>query len=286
MHQLLSAGKEDFLKLAVNALAANAVDFPVRMESITTREDSGPPHLAAGVLLLLHYRMPAVAEAKQGDFVFVLIKRSNRVAQPGDLSCPGGILHDTLDPLLRPLVSTGLLPIMRGHSRDLALQQGSRSFRLITLFLTNAVREAWEEIGLSPFNVRFLGAIPSYELILHRRIIFPLVAFMPNDQAFHPNDEVERIVEIPLNAFLDKQSYGRFIAVSSDDTLPVDRAVNGTPCLVHREDDGREEVLWGATFSVVMSFLKAVVGISPPEPLPERKVMKILPPEYRNGTSL
>jgi hypothetical protein len=172
---------------------------------------------------------------------------------------------------------------MRGKSRELALQKGRKTFGLISLFLTNAIREAWEEIGLNPFNVRYLGALPSYELSMYRRTIFPLVAFMPDEQNLRPNYEVERIVEIPLDAFLDESSYGRFTAVSAEGKATADEDANGAPCLVHRDHNGKEEILWGATFFVIMSFLKTVIGFRPPEPLPERIVKKILPPHYTSG---
>lgn len=196
MSSALPAGKEEFLRLATDKLGLSPSDFQPRMKSIKETWKSASLHLSAGVLLLLHYKKnePPIGN-EDGGFVIVLIKRSNRVAQPGDLSCPGGILHRTIDPLLRPLVSTGFFPIMRGRSRDLALQKGVDTFRLMTLFLTNAVREAWEEIRLSPFHIRFLGALPSYTLVFRRRTIFPLVVFINDEQIFHPNSEVERIVE-------------------------------------------------------------------------------------------
>lgn len=284
MHSSLSAGKEEFLRLTTDKLGSSPIDFYPRMTSIAKTRETASRRLAAGVLLLLRYRMKKDhGNAGNGEFVFVLIKRSALVPQPGDLSCPGGILHRAIDPLLRPLISTGLLPVMRHRARDLALRKGGKTFRLMTLFLTNAVREAWEEIGLNPFLIRFLGALPSHTMAFYPRTIFPLVAYMANEQAFHPNSEVERIVEIPLLAFLDKSNYGRFTAATEEHAPPEDEDIIDFPCLVHREEEGREEILWGATFYVILNFLKTVIGFRPPDPFPERIVTKVLHPDYMNG---
>ena len=82
--------------------------------------------------------------------MFQLIKRSSRVSQPGDLSCPGGMIHPVLDRLLRPLLIHGPFSIVRGPARIYASAAGTSLPENHALFLANALRESWEEIGLSP----------------------------------------------------------------------------------------------------------------------------------------
>ena len=160
------------------------------------------PRRAAGVLLPLLFR-ESIPGGK-GQFVFQLIKRSSLVPQSGDLSLPGGMLHPVLDRILRPLLIHGPFPILRGKARAICASQQAPSFRLITLFLTNALRESWEEIGLSPARVRFLGPLPTYSLTLFRRTIFPLAGFVENPGSLHPNREVEKIVRNPPFVFLPR----------------------------------------------------------------------------------
>jgi len=94
-----------------------------------------------------------------------------------------------------------------------ARRRGNAAFNDITLFLANAVRESWEEIRLSPFNIRFLGPLPSYSLHLFTRTIFPVVCLVEKKWKFHPNREVEKMVEIPLQSFYNEDNYGFFPSI-------------------------------------------------------------------------
>ena len=72
------------------------------------------------------------------------------------------------------LLKTGIIPtVMRGMKSNSSQSRDKETASLIHLFLTTALREAWEEIGLNPFNIKFLGALPSYSLTLFARTIFP-----------------------------------------------------------------------------------------------------------------
>ena len=165
-------------------------------------------------------------------------------------------------------------------------RRGRDTFRLVTLFLANAVREAWEEIGLGPFNIHFLGPLPSHRLLFYQRIIFPLVAFIKQDQVFRLNSEVDRIVEIPFSSFFDAGNYRRFtvqndLEPSPDGKEPAGRELH-FPCLVQEDTEGRQDVLWGATFQIILNFLEIVLGFRPPVRLADI-AETIPPPAYLNG---
>jgi len=205
-----------------------------------------------------------------------LIKRSSFVTQPGDLSCPGGMIHPLIDRLLRRLLIHSPLPVIRGRVRAYALNRGPNSFRITTLFLATALREAWEEIGLSPWHVRYLGPLPTYSLVRFRRTIFPLVAILDGAGPPRLNREVEKIVEIPLAAFFQEERIGCFTfsvpdANGSDVSVPM-----RYPCLIHRNPDGSQEVLWGATFHIITRLLAIVMDYQLPDwqngPVIERKL--------------
>jgi hypothetical protein len=195
------------------------------------------------------------------------------------------MLHPVADRLLRHLISTGLTPIMQGKARSLARAKGVKNMEHISLFLTNALREAWEEIRVNPLNVQFLGALPSRELYVFSRIIFPVVGLVRRDWTFQPNREVERVIEIPLKALFDRNRYGT-LTVDIESTLPFRHEVEPVrnfPCFLYTPPGGREEILWGATMSIVMNFLEIVFGFTLPEENSNRVVRKSLRPDYATG---
>ncbi|HOX95688.1 MAG TPA: hypothetical protein PKV09_12940, partial [Syntrophales bacterium] len=213
-----------------------------------------------------YYREAKTARtAEPGEFVFQLTKRSVSVPQPGDLSCPGGMLHPPIDALLSPLVSTGLTSIMQGKPLTYAKSRPPDTFRALSLFLTNALRESWEEVRLNPLNVRFLGALPSTDLIVFRRSIFPLVGFVKREWTCRPNWEVEKVVEIPLRDFFLAENYGT-VAVETFVPMrgPVER-LRDFPCLIHHDRTGSREILWGATMNILMDFIRTVFDFNPPQ---------------------
>jgi len=266
----------------IDRLGRVPIDYEERVEFIRMKNGSTDRWLAAGVILLLHDHGGTGSES---GFVLQLIKRSSVVPQPGDISCPGGMLHPLTDRLLRHLISSGLTPIMQGNARSLAKGRGAKTLDHISLFLTNALREAWEEIRVNPLNIRFLGALPSRELYVFSRIIFPVVGLVKRHWTFQPNREVERVVEIPLKALFDRNRYGT-LTVEIESTLPFRHEVDplrNFPCFFYTPPGGREEVLWGATMSIVMNFLEIVFGFTLPEVNSNRVVRKSLRPDYATG---
>src|SRR5512140_1217092 len=100
----LLTSKEEFLARVTDRLGTYPSDFEPEMRRIKVSGETFTPQLAAGVLIpLLFHESPSRERAKTGEFIFQLIKRSSLVSQPGDLSCPGGMIHPLIDRLLRPL---------------------------------------------------------------------------------------------------------------------------------------------------------------------------------------
>jgi len=274
--------KEKILDLIVEKLGRIPLDYAEKMKAYES--EGADDWRAAGVLVLLFYRKAKTAQPeKQGEFVFQLIKRSVSVPQPGDLSCPGGMLHPSIDFLMSPLVSTGLLPVMRGKAFAYARQRPPDTFRALSLFLTNALRESWEEVRLNPINVRFLGPLPSTDLIVFRRSIFPLVGFVKSEWACRPNWEVEKVVEIPLRDFFLAENYGT-VAVETFVPMrgPIER-LRDFPCLIHRDRRGGSEILWGATMNILMNFIRTVFEFDPPLYGSDRVIKKSLFENYITG---
>ncbi len=272
--------RDDFLHLAVEKLGKAHIDFCETLDFIRNPGEPGESWRAAGVLLPLFFRE---TPGNRGEFVFKLLKRSAAVAQSGDISCPGGMLDSRTDALLRPLIAAGFPPVLRGRAMDYARRRGALNWRSITLFLTNAVRESWEELRLSPFNVQFLGPLPCHPLLSFTRIIFPLAGYVRKDWKPRPNWEVEKIIELPLKDFFDESHYALY---SIETTYKLRDNLSGIqhfPCFIAEDEKGEEEILWGATLSVVMSFLKAVFDFEIPELSGSRTLTKVLHADYLTG---
>ena len=274
--------REPFLARVIEKLGKQPCDFPTTFREIATSGRDNRRR-AAGVLLPLLFRESSQGSSNtEGSFLFQLIKRSSRVPQPGDLSFPGGMLHPVLDRILRPLLTHGPFPILRGNARKYAVLQNADAFGLISLFLTNALRESWEEIRLPPSRVCFLGPLPTYNLTLFRRTIFPVAGFVGNPGLLHPNREVEKIVEIPLSSFYQKEHFGCYQLAGG---TPNGKEPLQYPCMIHHDPDGSEEVLWGATFNIIVQFLGIVLNYRLPEWRKGPVIMRSLNLDYLTGRS-
>ena len=267
--------KDDFPLHVLSRLEKESVDYAEKHLSIVHSNAGGAKHLEAGVVVLLHY--------DQSEYRFQLIKRSESVAQAGDISCPGGMLESKTDEMLSHiLLKTGMIRTIDGRLLYDLPNKDEQTASLVSLFLMNALREAWEEIGLSPLNVGFLGALPSYSLTYFSRTIFPLVCLVREPYHYQLSDEVEKVLEIPLTCFFQRSSYA---------TLEVESGLGSAdprynmkfPCLVIPDGKGSEDILWGATFYIVTNFLKIISGDILPPLSPSRVVKKSLSPHYASG---
>ena len=143
----------------------------------------------------------------------LFIKRSDRVAHhKGQISFPGGIV-ETWD--------------------------GSR--------LETALREAQEEIGLPPDAVEILGTLDDWETNATQFVITPFVGLVRAPMTYTPDGrEVERVLELPLEAFLNPANFHVEHWERDGHLLPV----------YFYEADG--EVVWGATARILKQFLDLV----------------------------
>jgi 8-oxo-dGTP pyrophosphatase MutT (NUDIX family) len=237
----------------------------------------------AGILLLLSWDSRAAVRGEESSLKFVFLRRAASLPQAGDLCSPGGILSPWRDRLLGQAVSLGLLPVLSRKAGAYLAKRSRTEASLVRIFMAAALREAWEEIGLPPWKVRILGALPTYSLSLFARIIFPILGVVDLPVAYRLNYESEKIVTIPLHLFWQRENYGVLELKSS-------RQASGPgieyPCFFPEEGENGE-VLWGATYQVATGFLK---NFSPlPEqgaPIPRRRV-KILDESYwgKNGAA-
>jgi 8-oxo-dGTP pyrophosphatase MutT (NUDIX family) len=277
--------KEPFRQAVIKKLGPLPIDFAEQLAFIHSTRHTSERYSAAGVLLLLFFRESAASSPTgQGEYCFHLIKRSARVTQPGDLSCPGGMLAPRLDAFLQPLIARGMIQILQGDAKQYVRRRRPAEVDALMLFLAGAVREAWEEIRLSPLNVQFLGPLPCHSLILFRRTIFPLVGLVKNTPRYRPNHEVERIVEIPLRAFFQTENYARMQIQAVDDIRRGEQASWEFPCFVQREGDNGQDILWGATFHIIIRFLEILFDYKLPDVSSHPVITRTLGQSYMTGT--
>jgi 8-oxo-dGTP pyrophosphatase MutT (NUDIX family) len=268
----------------IEALAREPVDYPSQLEFIQRHRKGPRTWEAGGVLLPLYFREDLNPQEKSsGRYVFLLSKRSSRVRQPGDLCAPGGGIHPLLDSLSEKILQLGLLPGIRGPGLEGAKRRGKATYEKILFILGNALRESWEELRLSPFNVEFLGPLPVYCLQSRRWIIFPLVGRVKHRWNPKLSWEVEKMVSIPLEAFFHRTNYAIY-SLEVPEKL-VNQGIPNPwefPCFVHKEQEG-EEILWGATFMVIQTFFRIVFDFSFPSPETRRVIHKPLASNYLSG---
>jgi 8-oxo-dGTP pyrophosphatase MutT (NUDIX family) len=267
--------KDVFARFVMDKLAIVPIDYKDKNLEIDKSRQEGSAHLKAAVVLLLNFKNIN----GQSEYIFQLIKRSQKVSQGGDISCPGGMLQPRNDNIFSYLLKAGILPRIHDKAQRRAQSEDKETTSLIRLFLTNALREAWEEIGLNPLNTKYLGALPSYTLSMIARTIFPVVCITRRQFSYKLNSEVEKILEIPLSYFFQSDNYAVLDIKTSlgEGTKPLQYQM---PCLVIPDGRGNDDILWGATFNIIHNFLRIISDDSLPSPSSSRTLNKVLTMKY------
>jgi 8-oxo-dGTP pyrophosphatase MutT (NUDIX family) len=279
MNLSILCDKDSFPSFVSEKLSSLPVDYVEKYHPIKYSDAAGPRQLGAGVVLLLHYKI----DGKKPEYVFQLIKRSSTVSQSGDISCPGGMLHPLIDMVFSRLLATGLIANLPDRKSHFFTKHDKETILLIRLFLANALREAWEEIGLNPFNTSFLGALPCYSLSLFARTIFPVVCLVPRPYKFRLSSEVELIMEIPVSSFFTSTNYANLEIETpfNSNTKAID--IDCRPCLILPGNKGMPEILWGATYNIITNFLNIICDGSLPLPSSPKTIKKVLSINYVSG---
>jgi 8-oxo-dGTP pyrophosphatase MutT (NUDIX family) len=116
---------------------------------------------------------------------------------------------------------------------------------------STALREAQEEIGLNPQDVRVLGRLNDYITITRYRVT-PVVGVMPWPYLLHlEKAEVKRLFTIPLTWLADRANW-------DEQPVTVEGYTRPFPVLRYHPYDG--EILWGASARMTHNFL-VVLGL-------------------------
>jgi len=114
-----------------------------------------------------------------------------------------------------------------------------------------ALREAFEEIGLNPKDVRILGELDSLPTVSNFRVV-PIVGVIPWPYEFklHPM-EVERIFTLPLNWLACRENFNIH---KREITLPGQSSPQVLEVIHYKPFDG--ETLWGVSADITMNLLE------------------------------
>lgn len=213
----------------------------------------------------------------------ILNKRSSKVRQPGDICCPGGGIAPRFDHFAARLLRLPLAPLRQWGYYRFWRQRAPKSIPRLSLLLATALREGFEEMRLNPLGVCFQGVLPTEQLVMFKRMIYPLVGWVSRQRHFSPNWEVERIVRIPIRDLLNPAGYiGLRLEITHRGAKKGDGEFKEFPAFRYPSPAGTE-ILWGATYRITMNFLERVFGFLPPDTGRGSAVEKRLTENYLTG---
>ena len=112
-----------------------------------------------------------------------------------------------------------------------------------------ALREAYEEIGLLPGDVKLAGRLPAH-LTITNYLVTPVVGFLPWPYAFHPEEaEVSRIFTIPLD-------WLAIPAHREERPRQLPAPFGALPVIYYQPFDG--EILWGISARLTVQLVSAL----------------------------
>ncbi len=150
---------------------------------------------------------------RDGRYWLLLMRRANTVEyHKGEVSFPGGVVDEVDDSL-----------------------EGT------------AKRETFEEIGVREEDIEILGQLDDMTTITSRFIVHPFVGAVPFPYEFSINKrEVEHLIEVPLQFFLDPSQPRPFSINYTGDTFE-------TPAFIYKGT-----VIWGATERILENFISLI----------------------------
>lgn len=153
--------------------------------------------------------------------------------------------------VLREDEPTVLLTQRTDHLRDHAGQisfPGGRAEEDDSSPEHTALREAEEEIGLSPCHVEIVGFLPEYRTVTGYRIT-PVVAFLTPPFELRPDpSEVAEVFEVPLSFLIDPANHERH-----------SREYQGETRYFFAMPYGRY-FIWGATAGIIVTLARALAA--------------------------
>lgn len=175
--------------------------------------------------------IPLVQVDKEWHILFEVRALTMR-KQPGDISFPGG----KIDP-------TDKTP------------------------LAAALRETYEELGVDPKMIHYVGQLSPY-IASPSFVIYPFVATVDYNQIIHTynKDEVEEVFTIPLKWLLTYEPYMHLVSMELKPSpdFPFDKIMNGTQYQWKTRSmeewfyDYEKYTIWGITARILKYFIGTI----------------------------
>jgi 8-oxo-dGTP pyrophosphatase MutT (NUDIX family) len=155
------------------------------------------------------------------------------------------LIYPDADQAFFPLIKR---PIYSGvHSGQIAFPGGKMEPEDKDISHT-AVREAWEEVGVLPEDVKLLGQISDLFVQASNFLVSPVIGYSERKPEFIPEiKEVDRIIETPLKQLLAFDTRKQKIL-----------EIGGLFKLDTPYFDLSNEVVWGATAMILEEFIQVL----------------------------
>jgi 8-oxo-dGTP pyrophosphatase MutT (NUDIX family) len=135
------------------------------------------------------------------------------------------------------------------HGGQIAFPGGCHHAAVDGSLLETALREAEEEVGLSPAEVAVLGSLDDIHTVSTNFVITPFLATIPHPYAFRPDPrEVAEVFSVPLPLLRDRAAWRKEIWEFNGHRVPITTLRHG----------GR--VIWGATQRITWNLLDVLAA--------------------------
>jgi len=137
------------------------------------------------------------------------------------------------------------------HSGQMSFPGGKKDEEDTDLIET-ALRETFEEVGIEKNKIEVIGKLSELYIPPSNFLVHPVVGFAENIVSFQPHEnEVEKVVEIPVKFFLDKKNinFKTEIKIFNGNVVHV-------PAYIYKE-----HIIWGATAIMLSEFTYIVERI-------------------------
>lgn len=119
-----------------------------------------------------------------------------------------------------------------------------------------ALRETFEETGLSPERVEVLGALPIY-ITGTAFLVTPVVGLVQPGFVLQPNpDEVDAVFEVPLDFLMDPTNHRRHAVEWAGEV----REWYSMPYFEATSQGPQERFIWGATAGMLRNFYRLLIA--------------------------
>ncbi|MDN5845319.1 MAG: CoA pyrophosphatase [Candidatus Nitrosocosmicus sp.] len=188
------------------------------------------------------------------EFIELVLEKSNTVVDFKNIDLRGGVNFDTqLSGVLviihfnhensPTVIFTKRSSNLRNHAGEISFPGGRVSDQDLSIIET-AIRETYEEIGLSIQKEEIIGSLAPTNTYTTKILIYPFIVILGKlSIPFEPNEEVEKVIEIPIEILRDRI------------TIDEEHSSSDNQMFKLNVDD---YLIWGATARILKNLLDLV----------------------------